>query len=135
MGGRSVVTPVPASDLDGYLPYLEWHFEQFAANGQFEPKDFVQQIRDRERQLWVIWDDGVKCAMLTSILADRLDTVLVTHCCGRDMREWVHLWPVIEAWARETGAKRLEAITRPGWERVLKRFGMKKTHVVLEKRL
>lgn len=135
MGGRSVVTPVPATELDKYLPHLEWHLEQFSGNGQFLPEDIVEQIRSRERQLWIVWDGSVQAAMLTSVLSDRLDTVQVAHCCGRDMAEWLHLWPVIEAWAVERGAKRIEAVARPGWERILKRYGMKKTHVVLEKRL
>lgn len=135
MGGRSSVRPVRADELDDVLPLIGWHLDQFSATGQFTPEDFVAQIRNRERQLWLVISDDVKCVMLTSVLADRLDTVLVTHCCGHDMAEWLHLWPVIEAWARELGAKRIEAITRPGWERVLKKFGMEKTHVVLEKRL
>lgn len=135
MGRRGSVTPVPASDLDMFLPLLGWYFDQFAANGQFTPEDFIDQIRDRKRQLWVIVEGDVKCAMLTSLLEDRLNTVVVTHCCGRDMREWLHLWPVIEGWAREIGAKRIEVVARPGWERVVGKFGLKKTHVVLEKRL
>lgn len=130
------VVPVPANVLDEYLPKIGWHLDQFSANSQFLPEDFVAQIRDRERQLWLAEDAGeIKCVMLTSVLSDRLDTVLVTHCCGHDMSEWLRLWTVIEAWARERGAKRIEAVARPGWERMLSRFGMKKTHVVLEKRL
>ena len=131
------MTPVPvtAERLDDFLPFLEWHLEQFAANGQFRPDDFVTQIRQKDRQLWIVWDKEVKAAMLTSVMADRLDTVLVTHCAGKDFKDWLHMWPVIEGWAREFGAKRIEVIARPGWERVLRPFGMKKTHVVLEMRL
>jgi len=127
--------PVPATELDKWLPQIGWHIESFCRNGQWEPDDFIGQIRSRDRQLWLVVDDEVKAALVTSVLGDRLNTVQLSHCCGKGMGEWLHLWPVIEAWARDIGAQRIEAITRPGWERVLKDMGLKKTHVVLEKRL
>lgn len=130
------MTPVavPASDLDLWLDRIGWHLAEMCASGQFEPEDLVEQIRRRERQLWLAVDgDDVRCALLTIVQADRFSTVTVTHCVGSGFRDWLHLWPVIEEWARQIGSKRVEALTRPGWERVL--TGLRKTHVLLEKRL
>lgn len=132
------MTPVavPSEQLDEWLPRVEWHFASFCRNGQWEPEDLIEQIRDRQRQLWLVTDgEDVLCALLTSVLADRMDTVHVSHCAGSGMHRWAQMFDVIEAWARELGAKRIEAVTRPGWERVLKGMGLEKTHVVLEKRL
>lgn len=128
--------PVPAAELDKWLPLLGWHFDAFCRSGQWEPEDLIEQIRNRDRQLWLVTDgDDVLCALLTSVLADRLKTVLLSHCVGAGLGRWCQMFGIIEAWARDIGAKRIEAITRPGWERVLKGAGLKKTHVVLEKRL
>jgi hypothetical protein len=132
------VTPlaVPAADLDQWAGKIAWHLDQFCASGQWEPGDLLDHIRARDRQLWVVERNGAAlCVILTSLQADRLNTVQVTHGAGVNYREWLHLWPVIEAWARDLGAKRIETVCRPGWERVLGRYGMTKTHVVLEKRL
>lgn len=118
--------------LDEWLPKIEWHLAQFCANGQFAPEDMIAQIMRKERQLWVI--EG-RCVLLTSVLADRLNTVVVSHCVGAGYEEWLPMWAVIEAWAHDIGAKRIEVICRPGWERPLAQYGLKKTHVVLEKRL
>lgn len=126
---------VPAPDLDPWLPRIAWHLEQFAANGQFTPADFISDIRARDRQLWVGIDDGVKAVALTMVLGDRLKSVSVSHACGESPESWLTLWDGLEAWARDIGARRIETLCRPGWERVLKGKGLRKSHVLLEKRL
>ena len=127
--------PVPSHQLDDFVPLIGWHLEQFAANGQWTPDDFVDQIRARDRQLWVVWDGRVRAAVLTAVSDDNLKTVMVTACSGDGFEDWIDLISVIEDWAREIGSQRLELTARPGWERVMKKFDLHKTHVVLEKRL
>lgn len=127
--------PVPADDLEHWEEKIGWHLEQFAADGAWAPEDFLSQIRDGTRQLWIAFDGAVKAVMLTSVDGDRLKTTRITHCAGGNMEEWAFMFPWVAGWARENGSKRIEGITRPGWERVLKQYGMKKTHVVLEVRL
>lgn len=75
----------------------------------------------------------MRAACLTLVNKDRLKSVSVTHCAGDGMGDWFHMLGMIEAWAKDIGAERMEVICRPGWERVLK--DMRKTHVILEKRL
>lgn len=127
--------PIPAHEADNWIPLIGWHLDQFSANEQWEPVDFIRQIKDRDRQLWIVWDGTVRAAVLTAVSGDNLKTVMVTHCCGEGFDEWIHLVGVIEDWARELGAERFELTARPGWERIMRKFGMRKTHVVLEKRL
>lgn len=126
---------VPAGDLDAWLPRIGWHLDQFAANGQFTPADFIEDIRQRDRQLWVGLDGGIKAVALTMVLGDRLKSVCISHACGENPASWLGLWDGLEAWAREIGARRIETQCRPGWERVLKGKGLRKAHVLLEKRL
>lgn len=128
--------PVPSADLDEWEDKIGWHLESFSANGVYSPDDFLADIRNRERQLWIVEEEGdVKCVLLTSIADDRLKTCLVTHLAGENYRAWLGLMGAVEDWARDIGCKRIEAKTRPGWEKLLGRFDLKKTHVVLEKRL
>lgn len=129
------VVPVPAADLDEWLPKIGWHLTSFAENGLWTAADFADQIRNRDRQLWIAVDDVVKAVCLTAISDDRQKTVCVTHCAGEDYRLWAHFLMFIGGWAKEIGSERLEVTARPGWERVLKPFGLKKTHVMLEMRL
>lgn len=127
--------PVPAGDLDRWLPEIRWHLRSFAENGQWTAEDFADQIRNRDRQLWLAHDGKIKAVCLTSVSEDRLKSVHVTHCAGEDYPLWAHLLAMIAAWAKEIGAERFEVTARPGWERVLKPFGLQKTHVMLEMRL
>jgi hypothetical protein len=128
------VTPiaVPATDLPQWLPLIWDYLEDFCADGAMEPVQLVDEIASRDRQLWLAWDGRVRAVMLTQVLADNLNTVRVTNIQGDGMPEWLHLFGVVEEWARECGAKRIQAIGREGWARVI---GMRKTHAILEKRL
>jgi len=122
--------------IDAFAPAIAWHLGEFAKNGESTAADFVEQIRSGHIQLWYVEENGeVVCALLSNISANRLKTCEITHCAGANYSQWVGLWSIVEGWAKDIGCKRIKATTRPGWERPLKTFGMKKTHVVLEKDL
>lgn len=129
------LVPVPSHEVDLWAPHICWQMASFAANGIWTAKDFIDQIRSQDRQLWLAVGDRVRAVCLTTVSDDRLKSVCVTHCAGDGMSDWSHFIDGIAAWAREIGAKRLEVTARPGWERVLKEFDLKKTHVVLERAL
>ncbi len=135
MGGRNPLrfVPVPAGELDQWVDQIGWHLASFCESGLFTPEDLIEDIRNRDRQLWLAVDDKVRAACLTMVCGDRLNSVSVTHCAGIGMLDWFHMLDDIEKWARSIGAKRFEIVARPGWERILK--GVRKTHVMLEKRL
>ncbi|MGL4310396.1 MAG: hypothetical protein ACRCSU_07895 [Paracoccaceae bacterium] len=120
--------PVPTAELDEWLPQID--LTPFTVDGAQTVDDLIADLRAKRRQLWTIPGQVV---VLTEVMQDRLNTVFLTHCAGVDYKSWLHLFGVIEAWARDLGAKRIGAYCRPGWERVL--TDMKKTHVILEKRL
>lgn len=121
-------------DIDEWLPFIRWHLNSFCENGRDKPSDFIRAVKEHDMQCWlaVCGDNTVKAVCLTRVLDDRTQTVQVTHCAGEDMQAWAMFMNNIIEWARERGSSAFEAITRPGWERVLKPYGFKKTHVVLE---
>lgn len=120
-------------DIPRWRGALEWHFDSFTRDGSLHPDTLWSDVATKQRQLWVLEDDaGVQAAVLTRIADDLLQTCEVTHAAGRGRQQWQHLFPALEHWAREIGCKRITAIARPGWERVLP---LKKTHVILEARL
>lgn len=129
MGGRNSIIPIPASDVDDWKDRLHWYFASFCRDGSLNPEDLWNDVANERRQLWYL---PAKAALLTTVQDDNYQTCVVTHCAGHQMNEWAHLFGYIEDWARGIGCQRIEAIARPGWERIL---DMKKTHVVLEKRL
>ena len=117
------------------MPQIGWHLESCCRSGDTTPERLVAEVMATERQMWLVVGDDVDCLLLTNIGNDELKTCRVTHCAGKNLKAWLPLFSLVEAWARDIGCKRIEAITRPGWERPLQQFELKKTHVVLEKRL
>lgn len=126
--------PIPAWELDEHLQDIMPALESFAdrSRGRFTPEYFIQGIRDRHYQCWKVTNGETRAVALTQVNQDDLNTVTITHCAGQDAAAWVHLIEQFKLWAKQRGSKRIEAITRPGWERYLKPAGFVKKHVILE---
>lgn len=129
--------PIPAEQFPQWLPRLQRFFDSFAdrSGGSLGPETLIGYVCDRDAQCWAVVDQsgGVEACALTNILDDQTKTCVITHCAGQDYEQWCgELLATIYAWSRSLGSTKLEAVTRPGWERVLSRYGMRKTHVVLE---
>jgi hypothetical protein len=131
-GSALRVIAVQPEDAFTWRGRLKWHFGQFEKPGVIKADDLWQDIAEKERQMWIAADDDVKAVVLTRIAADESKTCVVTHAAGYDRMAGQHLWPLIGNWARSIGSTRIEAVARPGWERILGQYGMKKTHVILE---
>lgn len=86
--------------------------------------------------MWVALDDDrVKVAILTSVANDRLQTFDVTHAAGEDRHLWLPMFGYLEAFARQIGCRKVRITSRPGYEREMKQMGLRKSHIVMEKRL
>lgn len=130
------IIPVQSVEAKHWKERLAWHFDEFTADGEFGPGELWADIETKQRQLWVVEDFGdVKAVVLTRIATDEKQTCDVTHAAGYDRVSWQRFWPHLEGWAKQIGCKRISAMARPGWERILRDYGMKKTHVLLERGL
>lgn len=130
---------IPATMLPEAWPEIGPFLSALAANGsgRFTTTDYVRAISDREMQLWAARGDGKVLAVMLSEMRTypTCNVARLIGINGGDMREWVGHMSQIERWAKISGAAVLEATAPMGWERVLKPYGFKKTHVVLEKPL
>ena len=119
-----------------YKPVLGDLFKQFVKSGVLAEGEIWRDILESQRQGFVLTSDGeVKAVVLTRIADDEAKSLVVTHATGKDRHLWQHLFPVLLDWGKAIGCTRVEAITRPGWKRILEKFGLKQTHVVLEMEL
>lgn len=113
-------------------PYLG----EFLEGGRHTIEDRLKDLENGDRQCWLVVDDnGLRAVALTQITDERFKTCWITHLAGEGLREWQDAFTEIEAWARHLGCARIEAVARPGYERIGKRFGLTKTHIVLTKEL
>lgn len=132
--GKVVTVPVPADEAWLWRTHLKWHLDSFCRSKDTTPETLLNEITDKKRQLWVgMRSKEPMVAVLSTVCDDLLKTFRITHAAGKEREAWIHLWKDLEDFAKSIGCKRIEAEARPGWEKVLK--DMKKTHVILEKRL
>lgn len=130
---------IPANMLADSWPEVAPFVEALSANGsgRFKATDYVRAIAERDMQLWAARNhEKILAVMLTEMRTyPQYNVARLIGINGGDMREWVGHMPQVERWAKIQGASVLEATAPAGWERVLKPYGFKKTHVVLEKPL
>tara|TARA_R100001230_G_C5501600_1_gene45413 strand:- start:347 stop:523 length:177 start_codon:yes stop_codon:yes gene_type:complete len=53
---------------------------------------------------------------------------------GRHRDKWQHLIKHVEEFAWHNNCDLLELVARPGWKKILKQYGYKESHVLLEKK-
>ena len=92
-------------------------------------------------QLWILWDkEGDKHSkyygvVVTEIIQRPLQRCLnIKIMTGKHRDQWQHLIKHIEDFAWIHNCDLLELVARPGWKKILKPFGYKETHVLLEKK-
>lgn len=129
--GNPVAIPVKIEDLSLWVGPLDWHFKSFCRTGKWTTSELWSDCEEERRQLWVVWQDKPLGAILTMTTEN---TLVVTHAAGRDRASWLPLWVVLEAYARGAGLAGIEVVCRFGWEADMKALGLRKTHVIMEKK-
>ena len=110
------------------------------SNGYANESHFRQWIKEGKMQLWFLWDseldiqDRLYGVVITEVIQRPLQRCLnIKIMTGKYREKWQHLIKHIEEFAWQNKCDLLELVARPGWKRVLKPFGYKESHVLLEK--
>lgn len=136
MGHSVSIEAIGADIFPDWQERLDWCLASFCerSGGSLLYERLISDIMAREYQCWAVLDRGeVTACALTFMQNDETKTCVISHCAGRDYEQWVgQLLATIRVWSHSLGSTKLEAVTRPGWEKVLRPFGMVKKHVILE---
>ena len=134
--GTLVVEAITSEMFADWRERLDWSLNSFCerSGGSLEVEALVSDIMAEGYQVWAVLDDAeVLACALTFMQNDATKTCVISHCAGHDYEQWVgQLLATIRVWSHSLGSTKLEAVTRPGWEKVLRPFGMVKKHVILE---
>ena len=110
------------------------------SNNYANASHFKQWISEGKMQLWFLWDKEADInkrlygIVVTEIIQRPLHRCLnIKIMTGKYREKWQHLIKHIENFAWQNNCDLLELVARPGWKRVLKPFGFKESHVLLEK--
>jgi len=139
------VVRIPIEELDKVWSMVEKDIKSaLAYSGQLTDSDFVYDLAKQGKfQVWVLWDKEQKITtnkyfgvVVTELIKRKFGKVCHIYIMtGRQRNKWQHLISKIENFAKEEGCEMMELIARPGWQKVLKIFDYKRTHVVLEKEI
>ena len=108
------------------------------SNGYARAEHIKKEILDNKMQLWILWDSETKeyyGVCVTEIIQRPLQRCLnIKIMKGRHRDKWQHLIKHVEEFAWQNNCDLLELVARPGWKKVLKQYGYKESHVLLEKK-
>lgn len=115
-----------------------WVQKACETNGGFDAKHILEFLKSGHMQLWMAIgeDNKVFCVCVTEIRQyPNFKVCDLRITTGEQYERWVGFMDSICKWARQNGCKKMEVFARPGWERILKQQGFRKTHVQIEKEL
>ncbi len=120
---------------ESLLPFMASFLER--AGDRYLPGDILAKIQKGEWQLWVVMDGHfIQSVCMTCIVKyPRAVDMRIIMMVGEDRALWIHLLAKLEGYAKGLGCAKITGEARPGWEKILKPLGYKKTHVYLEKDL
>jgi hypothetical protein len=102
------------------------------AGGKFHIDDIYRFLKNKEMQLWVVYDEkGLCCSAITQIVIyPRKKIFSINFVAGRNYKTWLDHLNILEAFARSNDCDWIEGYCRKGWDKSLPSFGYKKSHTL-----
>lgn len=133
-----LITPFNFPDVASLL-YPKIEAATHYSVGKYKGADIVKYIASGAMQLWAAYDeehkhvDGIAITEIVTYPQRKICRFLCAT--GENLDNWIDLINEIETWATVMGCDGFQAECRPGWERLLKGNGYRKSHVILGKDL
>ena len=134
---------IPTSNINEVWPLVKKDIaDALVFSGNHTDAQFVFDTLKQEKfQLFIVWDKNQKTTLekYYGVVVTEIVEKKLTKAChifimtGRQRQKWTALIKVIEDFAEQNDCDLLELVARPGWQRILKDYNYKRTHVVLEK--
>lgn len=129
---------VDSGAIAGWWPLARGYVEAALAEGpgDMTADDVYRFLQSEHMQLWLLWFNGVRGAVVTEIAVyPRQKTGVVRLFAAAEgfRSAWLPMLGVIEIWAEEKDCCAVEVIGRAGWQKLLTDY--RQTHVVLRKEI
>lgn len=102
-----------------------WPLLEPAVKRSPDKPDVLARLITCDAQLWAVYDGPAPvAAIVTQIQIGREKRCLIWLVGGSRLREWAaDFIAKLEDWARSLGCVTLRGVGRPGWARIVKKFG------------
>lgn len=113
------------------VPFLEKALEY--ADNRFLLEDIYRFLKEKMMQLWVTYNNkGLQSFCISQIIITPRKKILsLPFVGGDDLFRWLHYYEELARFGRENGCVEVEGYARPGWEKVLKKYGFKKIYSII----
>lgn len=132
------LVPIQTKTIDEWWPKILPWAEDFCehSQGSYDPPYILEKLRDAHMQIWLIMNGSIIIGVvLTEVRMTKIKECVIVVTTGKNMASWVHLLKLLEKYAVLMGCKKMIGIARPGWEKTLKPYGYRKTHIQVEREL
>lgn len=137
---------IPNTNINDCWAMVDKHIKNalFRSGNHYNSSDIQEKCNEGKMQLWIGWDnskpkdDAHYATCVTEIITrPNSKTFSIFIMTGRNMKDFITVnnFDKLADFAKTHNCTHFEAVARPGWERVLKRFNFKKSHVYLERKL
>jgi hypothetical protein len=119
-----IVTGIPLRHL--HLVWSDlWPLLEPAVKRSPDKPDVLARLIACDAQLWAVYDGlAPVAAIVTQIQIGGEKRCLIWLVGGSRLREWAaDFIAKLEDWARSLGCVTLRGVGRPGWARIVKKFG------------
>lgn len=138
--GQTIIIRVPPDYLDGLWPVVSLRIEVALrhAQGELNVADVLELAKKGEAQVWTINGKDSKqlygVAVTQVVNYPQMRAVRIVTLGGHSLDKWArNLNDAIEDFAREHGARRLEAFGRKGLVKMLEELAFRPAYVALVK--
>ena len=119
-----IATGIPLRHL--HLAWSDlWPLLEPAVKRSPDKPDVLARLIACDAQLWAVYDANVPvAAIVTQIQVGDEKSCLIWLVGGSRLRDWAaDFIAKLEDWARSLGCVTLRGVGRPGWARIVKKFG------------
>jgi hypothetical protein len=137
--------PVPHVHLSQLAPFWVPFLMKVAERSGRDFAELCQEVMDGVVVVCLAWDEEAKEAKaaggIRPLMRGKDRVAEIVWLTGREMKTWVHLFPQLEKFTSDPveigglGCTIVKPVVRPGWVRILRKYGYRVTHAVMEKKI
>lgn len=130
-----MIYPVQVSELNHLWPAAKPFIQKAIdrTSDTFNINDILGLLKEKKAQLFVVADERVEAAFITTVETSPSDKWVRVMWCGGNTLDWLPDFGAVEQWAKDIGASRVVLYGRPGWKKKLPDY--EQTAVILERKL
>jgi len=135
---RMNIFPLKSDQVEPMWPVLGPFIEKALSytQGELDPLDICKRALDGEMTIWLVAIEAkVIGVVVTEVIAfAQYDVLRIVTLSGERFKEWkADLDKILVKFAQLIGARRIEAVGRPGWVRALRDLNYQATYVIVTK--